>query len=101
MADEIRRMDRGLQVALIGNLRPAILQKTPYWKQGALRGRYHPNPYYGGKTPGPGLGAPFATLQTAILRLLIFWLAPHPVAACTVCAAIVGAGLALFGGGAF
>ena len=36
-ADELRRMDRGLQIAFIGNLSPAVLRKTPYWKQGALQ----------------------------------------------------------------
>jgi len=55
-ADELRRMDRGLQIAFIGNLSPAVLRKTPYWKRGALAGRFNPNPYFAGKTPGPGLG---------------------------------------------
>ena len=98
-ADELRRMDRGLQIAFIGNLSPAVLRKTPYWKQSALAGRFHPNPYFAGKTPGPGLGDLFAAIQTKILRVLIFWLAPHPVAACIVCAGIGLAGWALYRGG--
>jgi len=98
-ADELRRMDRGLQIAFIGNLPPAVLRKTPYWKQGALQGRFNPNPYFAGKTPGPGLGDVFAAVQTKILRMLIFWLAPHPLAACIICAGIALAGLALYRGG--
>ena len=53
-ADELRRMDRGLQIAFIGNLSPAVLRKTPYWKQGALAGPLSSQPLLCRQDAGAG-----------------------------------------------
>lgn len=89
MADELLRMADNEQITFIGNLWAIALRKTPYWKQPALAGRYHPNPYYGGKTAEPSLGDRLAALLGRIYYALVWWMAPHPVAACIICAPLV------------
>lgn len=61
MPDEIMCLAEGMQIVSIGNLRPLLLKKTPYWQRGGPR-HYNPNPYYG-RSPDGSLAAP----------LLAFW----------------------------
>ena len=84
MADELFRMDMNRQIVFIDNFKPVVLEKTPYWKRPELAGRFHPNPYHNGRTPGLGFGHSFAALKTTVLRVLMFWLTPHPIAACII-----------------
>ena len=88
MADELRRMPANRQIAFIGNLQPALLAKTPYWKCGEFAGRFNPNPYHDGETPGPNVSDTFGALKAGIIRVLMFWLTPHPVAACIITGAL-------------
>ena len=63
---------------LIGNMRPIKLHQTPYWKRSELEGRFHPNPYYTGKSGRPSLTR---ALCGRLYYALIWIMAPHPVAA--------------------
>ena len=99
MADELFRMDMNRQIVFIDNLAPVVLAKVPYWKHSKFAGRFHPNPYHEGKTPGPGFGIGLATLKTAVLRWLLFWMAPHPFAACIIVLPIAVFLAAAFAGG--
>lgn len=89
MADELFRMRMNRQIVFIDNLEPALLEKVPYWKRAKLAGRFHPNPYHDGKTPGLGFGYGLFALKTAVVRMLMFWLAPHPIAACIITLVLV------------
>jgi len=84
MADELRRMRSDRQIVFIDNLAPAVLEKTPYWKRPELAGRFHPNPYFDGKTPGRTPGDALSGMKASVMRFLMFWLTPHPVAACII-----------------
>jgi len=77
-ADELRRLESKEQIVLIGNLRPIKLEKTPYWKRSELEGRFHPNPYYTGKSGSPSA---FRTLYGRLYYALVWLMAPHPIAA--------------------
>lgn len=77
-ADELRRLESKDQIVLIGNLRPIKLEKIPYWKRPELAGRFHPNPYYSGKSGGPAV---FRPLCGKLYYALVWLMAPHPIAA--------------------
>ena len=77
-ADELRRLESDRQIVLIGNMRPIKLHQTPYWKRSELEGRFHPNPYYTGKSGRPSLTR---ALCGRLYYALIWIMAPHPVAA--------------------
>jgi type IV secretion system protein VirD4 len=79
-ADELRRLDEKHQIALYGNLPPIRLGKTPYWHCPALTGRFHPNPYYSGKTR-PDLFASAKALWGRLYYAHVWLMAPHPIAA--------------------
>lgn len=44
MPDEIMCLKDDLQIVSIGNMRPLLLKKTPYWERPEI-GNYNPNPY--------------------------------------------------------
>lgn len=79
-ADELRRLDEKHQIVLYGNLPPIRLGKTPYWHRPALTGRFHPNPYYSGKTR-PDLFASAKALWGRVYYAHVWLMAPHPIAA--------------------
>lgn len=93
-ADELRRLRTDEQIALIGNLPPVGLFKTPYWERPELEGRFHPNPYYSGKSGSP---RHFAALRGSIYYALIWWMAPHPLAALIMATPVVSWLLLFFG----
>lgn len=95
-AAELLRLKRKLQIVFIGNLWPAVLNKTPYWKRPELAGRFHPNPYYPDKpTPEPGLIDHLAAQWGKFYYGLVWLMAPHPIAACII-TAIFALGVAGF-----
>ena len=94
-------MDMNRQVVFIDNFKPVVLEKTPYWKRPELAGRFHPNPYHSGKTPGLGFGHSFAALKTAVVRVLLFWMAPNPIAAIIMTLPIAVWLLSVFAGGGY
>jgi len=96
MPEELLHLDNDRQVALIGNLWPMMLKKTPYWRRRELAGRYHPNPYMGDETPAPGAADDLAALWGKLYYALVWFMAPHPLAALIV---IGGLALALYGAG--
>src|SRR5690606_28508854 len=77
-ADELRRLESKEQIVLIGNLLPNKLEKIPYWKRPELAGRFHPNPYYTGKSGNPSV---IRALYGRLYYALVWLMAPHPVAA--------------------
>lgn len=81
-ADELLRLRPDKQIACVMGLPPIVLNKTPYWKQAALSGRYHPNPYRKGmgdrlQSSGGGIAESWAKLYYALVCLM----APHPTVA--------------------
>lgn len=99
MAEELLRTDTGKQIVLIENLWPLLLSKTPYWKQPGLAGRFHPNPYLGGRARQPGILDEIAQSLGNLYYLAVWWLAPHWLAGCIYAVPVLlGAGH-LFGGG--
>ena len=99
MADELMRLKGDRQVVFIGNLRPILLKKTPYWKREELSGRFHPNPYIAGKTPGVTTLDELKTIWGRIYYALVWCMAPHPIAACCMLLPIVWFLLNLYSGG--
>ncbi|SPH17907.1 Conjugal transfer protein TraG [Defluviimonas aquaemixtae] len=98
MPEELLRTAGGEQIVLMGRMWPLVLKKTPYWKQPRFRGRYHNNPYLIRRTPDPNSFDELASLWGRIYYMLAWWMAPHPLAACMITAAL-GLGLwHLFGG---
>lgn len=77
-ADELRRLESQDQIVLIGNLLPIKLAKIPYWKRSEFAGRFHPNPYYTGKSGKPSV---IRSLYGQLYYALVWLMAPHPVAA--------------------
>lgn len=75
--EEILSMAEHKQIVQIGNLKPLLLGKTPYWLRPSLRGRFNPNPYRPGTPPLSWL-APFRMLWGSAHRLLgwVLWPAP-------------------------
>ncbi|MHA6266348.1 type IV secretory system conjugative DNA transfer family protein [Aliiroseovarius sp. CAU 1755] len=100
MAEELMRTSGRYQIVLLGRLWPMELKKTPYWKQPSLRGRFHPNPYREGPTREPGSLDEWAANWGSIYYMLVWWMAPHPLAACIMAAPIVLWLMKLFGVGA-
>lgn len=96
MADELRRLKEEFQIVFIGNLRPMVLRKTHYWNRPDLAGRFHPNPYFGSKAPGAGIFDRLMALWGRLYYVLVWWMAPHPLAACIIAAPIVLFILSLF-----
>jgi type IV secretion system protein VirD4 len=47
-ADEIRQMQTDQLLAIVGNVKPIVVQKTPYWRQPELADRAGPSPYHKG-----------------------------------------------------
>lgn len=78
--EELLHFNGNKQIAFIGNLKPAILAKTPYWERPELRGKFHPNPYQPGPTP-PAFGGTAKRLLGKLTYAAAFLLAPHPAAA--------------------
>lgn len=78
--DELRRLDKDWQIALIGNLPAIPLRKTPYWKRPELAGRFHPNPYFTGKASAGG-GSWLKSVWGKIYHAHVWLMAPHPLAA--------------------
>lgn len=99
MADELLRLKENRQIVLIGNLWPIVLKKTPYWKRPEFAGRYHRNPYLADGTPAPGLADRLAALWGRFYYGLVWFMAPHPVAALIIVSALALALLKLFGSG--
>jgi type IV secretion system protein VirD4 len=96
--EELLRTNDGEQIALIGRLWPLTLKKVDYWRQPRLRGRYYDNPYRSEPTQKPNSFDDLAELWGQLYYVLVWWLAPHPVSALTITAAL-GLGLwRLFGG---
>ncbi len=81
-ADELRRLGEDEQIVFIGNLLPMRLAKTPYWEQPELSGRYHPNPYWDGPFTQPTLGDRWAQHFGRFYYALVWFMYPHPLAAC-------------------
>ncbi|MCB9959694.1 MAG: type IV secretory system conjugative DNA transfer family protein [Rhodospirillaceae bacterium] len=99
MADELLRLKDDRQIALIGNLHPVSLRKTPYWQRPDLAGRYHPNPYYDAATPAPSVGDRLSAAWSEFYCGLVWLVAPHPIAAALIwLPAIVAMTLLLIGG---
>jgi type IV secretion system protein VirD4 len=98
MADELLRLDSDKQIVFIGNLHPMTLVKTPYWKRLTLQGTYYANPYYSGRAPRAGLLEEIRASWGSAYYALLWWAAPHPVAACIIVAAVALA-IYVFGGG--
>lgn len=84
MDDELRRLEEDEQVVFIGNLQPLKLRKTPYWRRADLAGRFHRNPYRDEDSAGVGLGDRLSALSGRMYYGLVWWMAPHPVAACII-----------------
>ena len=78
------RLGSAWQIAFIGNLPPIVLRKTPYWQRPELEGTFHPNPYFDGKTSGIELSDRLGALWGRIYLALVWWMAPHPLAACII-----------------
>ena len=78
--EELLHFDGDKQIAFIGNLKPAILAKTPYWERPELRGCFYPNPYHHGRTPSSFVGS-IKRLVGKLTYAVAFLLAPHPLAA--------------------
>ena len=100
MADELMRTSGRTQIVLLGRLWPMELKKTPYWKQPSLRGRFHPNPYREGPTREPGSLDEWAASWGSFFYMLVWWMAPHPLAAIIMAVPIVLWLVQLFGWGA-
>lgn len=98
MQDELRRLEEDDQIVFIGNLPPIKLRKTPYWRRPELRGRFYPNPYRDDKTPGVGIADELSALWGAIYYALVWWMAPHPLAACIILTPLALFLLSYFGG---
>lgn len=77
-ADELRRLESKEQIVLIGNLLPIKLEKILYWQRPELEERFHPNPYYTGKSGSPSF---IRALYGRLYYALVWLMAPHPVAA--------------------
>ena len=75
--EEILSMAEHKQIVQIGNLKPLLLNKTPYWMRPSLRGRFNPNPYRPGTPPLSWL-APFRMAWGGAHRLLGWMLWPAP-----------------------
>ncbi|WP_171232302.1 type IV secretory system conjugative DNA transfer family protein [Ruegeria sp. HKCCA4812] len=99
MPEELLRTDDGMQIVLIGTLWPAMLKKVSYWKQPRLAGRYHDNPYRDTPTPRHGALDGLADLWGKFYYMLVWWMAPHPLAACIIVIPVVLGLLSVFGGG--
>lgn len=76
LADELLRMNRAWMLAIIDNLPPALLKKTPYWDRPELQGRYNPNPYFSGMKTASLLALATA-LKGKVLYGLAWALTPH------------------------
>lgn len=100
MPEELMRTNRGKQIVLIGTMWPMVLNKVPYWKQPRLAGRYHDNPYREQATPPHGPGDDLAAMWGRIYHWLVWWMAPHPIAACIIAIPLVLGLLSLFANGA-
>lgn len=83
MADELTRLKPGKQIACVAGLPPILLRKAPYWTQAELRGRYHRNPYFNGKTSS-NAGGELAAIWARIYYALVCLMAPHPAVAAAV-----------------
>lgn len=82
--DELIRLGTDEQVVFIGNLLPMKLRKLPYWQRSTLAGRYHPNPYLEGQSAEPGFRARMRSRWGRFYYRLLWWMTPHPVAACII-----------------
>ena len=100
MAEELLRLDEREQIVFIGKLWPVLLKKTPYWKNPELAGRFHRNPYREQETSEPGFSDYLADRWGKIYYGLVWWMAPHPIAACIISAPFaLGLLWLLLGGG--
>lgn len=95
-ADELRRLRGNQQIVLIGNLPAISLKKTPYWNRPELAGRFHPNPYVAG-TARAGMLSSLKALWGRLYYAHVWLMAPHPLAAVLMAAAMACAALAGFG----
>lgn len=84
MNDELRRLEEDEQVVFIGNLQPAKLRKTPYWRRADLAGRFYRNPYRDEESAGVGAGDELSAFWGRLYYGLVWWMAPHPIAACII-----------------
>lgn len=98
MADELLRLNEDRQIAFIGNLHPLKLYKVPYWKRPGLAGRFYPNPYFGGRTAGVSLLDRLKALWGGLYYVLVWWMSPHPVAACLIAVSLLFYSFKLFAG---
>lgn len=99
MPEELLRTDAGKQIVLIGTLWPAMLKKVPYWKQPRLAGRYNDNPYLENATPRHGMLDDLAAKWGGFYYTLVWWMAPHPLAACIIAIPLVLGLVSLFANG--
>ncbi|WP_052341659.1 type IV secretory system conjugative DNA transfer family protein [Salinarimonas rosea] len=75
--DEVLIMPANRQIAMIENLKPMVLLKTPYWERAELRGLFNPNPYRAG-TPPLRWTAPLRSLWGSTFRVLGWVMRPAP-----------------------
>ncbi|MDX0174527.1 type IV secretory system conjugative DNA transfer family protein [Sinorhizobium meliloti] len=99
MDDELRRLEEDQQVVFIGNLPPIALRKTPYWHRPEFAGRFYRNPYFDYDAPGVSAGDHLNALGGRLYLTLVWWMAPHPIAACIIMLPIALYVLSAFLGG--
>lgn len=96
-ADELTRLKPEKMIVRIAGLDPLVLYKTPYWRQPALRGRFHANPYRFDKNTGPGIASGLLGRWAHIYYALVCLMAPHPAVAIAVTLTTIMAGLLWLG----
>lgn len=79
-AEEMLRLPASEMIALIENLKPARLIKTPYWNRPEFAGRFFRNPYHD-RDKRAAIGTSFKWLWGRLAYALAWWLTPHPLAA--------------------
>jgi len=98
LPSELMRLRDDQMVALIDNLQPALLKKTPYWERPEFAGCYHPNPYVGGLARASAETG-FKVLWGKLVYAAAWWLTPHPLAAFLILAFAAFGMVPLFYGG--
>ena len=99
MSDELLRFFDERQIVLIGKLWPIALRKTAYWQLPKLAGRFNPNPFMDGEGASLSLADRLAATRGRLFYLLVWWMAPHPVAAIIILTPLMLFGASLLKGG--
>lgn len=73
--DEIMCLREDLQIVSIGNLKPLVIYKTPYWQRPELAGLFSANPYHAG-TPEISLLAPFEAAWGSLMHFCAWLMRP-------------------------